>query len=204
MSSSSPPSRRFAPYADIREYAVKMFENRGRGIGAKGKDNGLLVAARGEGSPRLGGSRLRPRAVHHRRLCRRGEPHGHDAVFRARRVRTRPARGSDAADRANRARTRRHADRRAAGRAATAARTSQFSPWLIIAIIIIVMLMNNAGGRRSRMRRGNQWGAGPWSGWNSGVGPFGGGGGIGGGGFGGGFGGFGGGRSGGGGGGAGW
>ncbi len=33
----------FAPYADIREYAVRMFENRGRGIGDKGKDNGLLV-----------------------------------------------------------------------------------------------------------------------------------------------------------------
>ena len=33
----------FAPYADIREYAVKMFENHGRGIGDKGKDNGLLV-----------------------------------------------------------------------------------------------------------------------------------------------------------------
>ena len=32
----------FAPYADIREYAVKMFENRGRGIGVKGKDNGVL------------------------------------------------------------------------------------------------------------------------------------------------------------------
>jgi uncharacterized protein len=32
-----------APYADIREYAVKMFENRGRGIGQKGKDNGALV-----------------------------------------------------------------------------------------------------------------------------------------------------------------
>ena len=30
-------------YADIEEYAVKMFENRGRGIGEKGKDNGLLV-----------------------------------------------------------------------------------------------------------------------------------------------------------------
>src|SRR4051812_20288227 len=33
----------FAPYGDLREYAVKMFENGGRGIGAKGKDNGLLV-----------------------------------------------------------------------------------------------------------------------------------------------------------------
>ena len=42
-SSWSPPSTTFAPYADIHEYAVKMFENRGRGIGEKGKDNGLLV-----------------------------------------------------------------------------------------------------------------------------------------------------------------
>ena len=33
----------FAPYADINEYAVKMFENHGRGIGQRGKDNGLLI-----------------------------------------------------------------------------------------------------------------------------------------------------------------
>src|SRR5690349_21920438 len=33
----------FKPYADIREYAVKMFENGGRGIGQRGRDNGLLV-----------------------------------------------------------------------------------------------------------------------------------------------------------------
>src|SRR5437867_2887959 len=31
------------PYADIREYATKLFENGGRGIGEKGKDNGLLI-----------------------------------------------------------------------------------------------------------------------------------------------------------------
>ena len=31
------------PYADINEYAVKLFENHGRGIGDKGKDNGLLI-----------------------------------------------------------------------------------------------------------------------------------------------------------------
>ena len=30
-------------YGDIREYAVKLFENHGRGIGEKGKDNGLLI-----------------------------------------------------------------------------------------------------------------------------------------------------------------
>ena len=33
----------FKPYGSIDEYAVKMFENGGRGIGDKGKDNGLLV-----------------------------------------------------------------------------------------------------------------------------------------------------------------
>ena len=32
-----------APFGDISEYAVKMFENQGRGIGKRGKDNGLLV-----------------------------------------------------------------------------------------------------------------------------------------------------------------
>ena len=31
------------PYGDIREYAVKLFENHGRGIGQKGKNNGLLI-----------------------------------------------------------------------------------------------------------------------------------------------------------------
>ena len=31
------------PWADIRSYAVKMFENRGKGIGVKGQDNGMLV-----------------------------------------------------------------------------------------------------------------------------------------------------------------
>ena len=33
----------FQPYGDIKEYAVKMFENGGRGIGDAGKDNGVLV-----------------------------------------------------------------------------------------------------------------------------------------------------------------
>ena len=33
----------FQPYATIDEYAVKMFQNGGRGLGEKGRDNGLLV-----------------------------------------------------------------------------------------------------------------------------------------------------------------
>jgi uncharacterized protein len=35
----------FQPYATIDEYAVKMFENGGRGVGEKGRDNGLLIVA---------------------------------------------------------------------------------------------------------------------------------------------------------------
>jgi uncharacterized protein len=195
----------FAPYADIREYAVKMFENRGRGLGDKGKDNGLLVLL----------------AVKDRRVWMevgydleqfitdgyagevsrtvmtpyfaRGE-YGPGLLEGVTRVITRIAEG-------------RGVTFTGVPQVAPPSRGPdiQLSPWLIIAIIIFIVLMNNAGGRRSRMRRGgSRWGAGPWSGWNSGVGPFGGGGGFGGGGFGGGFGGFGGGRSGGGGGGAGW
>src|SRR4029453_1220418 len=33
----------FKPYADIREYPVNVFQNGGRGIGDRGKDNGLLI-----------------------------------------------------------------------------------------------------------------------------------------------------------------
>jgi uncharacterized protein len=33
----------FKPAADLRSYATEMFENHGRGIGQKGKDNGLLM-----------------------------------------------------------------------------------------------------------------------------------------------------------------
>jgi uncharacterized protein len=33
----------FQPAADIRTYAAEMFENHGRGIGQKGRDNGLLL-----------------------------------------------------------------------------------------------------------------------------------------------------------------
>src|SRR4030095_6612416 len=37
---TGPPFKR---YGDIREYAVKMFENHGRGIGQRGRDNGVLI-----------------------------------------------------------------------------------------------------------------------------------------------------------------
>jgi uncharacterized protein len=194
----------FAPYADISEYAVKMFENRGRGIGAKGKDNGLLMLL----------------AVKDRRVW---VEVGYDleqfitdgfAGDVSRNDMT-PYFARGAYGQGLQAGVTRLIGRVAQGRGVTLSNVPMpaaergpnitFGPWVIVAIIIIIMLMNNAGGRRSRVRRGaNHWGGGGWSGWNSGVGPFGGGGRFGGGGFGGGFGGFGGGRSGGGGGGASW
>ena len=194
----------FAPYADIREYAVKMFENHGRGIGAKGKDNGLLVllAVKDRDVWNEVGYDLEQfitdgyagevsRNVMAPYFARGEYGPGLQAGVTSFVGRIAQGRGVTLEGVPVQAPERR-------------SRTS-ISPWIIIAIIIIVMLMNNSGGRRSRMRRGPPyWGGGPWSGWNSGVGRFGGGGRIGGGGFGGGFGGFGGGRSGGGGGGASW
>jgi uncharacterized protein len=194
----------FQPYADIQEYAVKMFENRGRGIGAKTNDNGLLVLL----------------AVRDRRVRVEvgyeleqfitdgfaGEVSRNDMAPYFARGEFGPGLQAGVT---------RVIGRIAQGRGITLKSVPMpesqgpspfpLSPWVIFAIIIVIMLMSNSGGRRSRMRRGGpHWGRGGWSGWNSGVGPFGGGGRIGGGGFGGGFGGFGGGRSGGGGGGASW
>src|SRR5688572_30014019 len=33
----------FQPFADLPSYTLKMFENHGKGIGGKGKDNGVLI-----------------------------------------------------------------------------------------------------------------------------------------------------------------
>lgn len=199
-----------APFADIREYAVKLFENHGRGIGSRGQDNGLLILL----------------AVQERRVWIEvgyglepwitdgfaGQTSREDMVpsFREGRFGQGLLNG-----------TARIVNRIAQGRNVTltgvpappraAPRQDVGVPvWVIVlAFVIIVLLSRSMGGPGggSSVRR---WGRS--GGWSSGVGPFGGGfgGGYGGGGwgggggFGGGFGGFGGGRSGGGGGGAGW
>jgi uncharacterized protein len=182
----------YQPYADINEYAVKMFQNGGRGIGQKGKDNGVLLVI----------------AVNDRRV--RVEV-GYDLeafitdgfagdVIRNvmnpefRQGRYGPGLLAGATTLINRI---------AQGRGVTipdvpqqpvprSSDTPHIPFSLIIFIIFIVLALSRGGGRRRRRR---YWGVGPWSGWNSGVGPFGRGG------FGGGFGGFGGGFGGGGGGG---
>jgi uncharacterized protein len=193
----------FAPYGDIREYAVKMFENRGRGIGDKGKDNGLLVLL----------------AVKDRKVwvevgydLEQFVTDGYSGEISRTYMAPAFAAGNYGAGLA--AGVGQLIGRIAQRRGVTLTGVPQpandsggsglaISPGLVIAFIAAMILLN-AFARRSRFSPGRRWGAGPWSGWNSGVGPFGGGGGFGGGGFGGGFGGFGGGGSGGGGGGASW
>ena len=190
------------PYGDINEYAVKLFENHGRGIGDKGKDNGLLVVLAlkerrvrvevgydleqwitdgyaGETSREFMAPRFRQGqygagllAGTERIIARIAQARG--VSVEGVRLPREPARPQNG---------------------------DGLPFWMIILIIVAFILLSRSGrgGPRSRY-----WGGGPWSGWSSGVGPFGGGWSSGGGGFGGGFGGFGGGRSGGGGGGASW
>lgn len=193
-------------YGDINEYAVKMFENGGRGIGARGKDNGVLIVV----------------AVDDRKIkIEVGydlEPFVTDG-FAGETIRSMilPQLRDGNYGAGLLAGTTRIINRIAQGRgvplqdvpqpAARGSRSGgQFSFFpILIMIILFILFSRGGGGPRGRRRR---WGGGPWSGWSSGVGPFGGGGfggglgGFGGGGFGGGgggFGGFGGGRSGGGG-----
>jgi uncharacterized protein len=205
----------FKPYGSIEEYAVKMFENRGRGIGQKGKDNGLLILvavqdrrARFEVgydleqfiTDGLAGEIIRTQMAPE---FRRGD---YGAGVRAAVSR---AVGRIAQARNVTLEGVRQTARRAPS---TGSGASVFVALFVVFIVIKALAAIVRGPRRPR-----RWGGGPWSGWNSGVGPFGGGwggpfigggggGGFGGGGggFGGGFGGFGGGSSGGGGASGGW
>jgi uncharacterized protein len=197
------------PYADIREYAVQMFQNGGRGIGERGKDNGLLVLL----------------AVQERRVWVEVgyglEPFITDGFSgQVSREQMTPefrngnyGAGLLAGTNAIAARIAQGRNVQLTGVPAAPVRRARREPgspnWILVLFVILIVLSRfmGGGGPRRGIRR---WGRGGWSGWSSGVGPFGGGfggggfGGGGGGGFGGGFGGFGGGRSGGGGGGSGW
>jgi uncharacterized protein len=199
----------FSPYGDIREYAVKLFENHGQGIGQKGKDNGLLVllAVRdrkvwievGYGLEEFitdgySGETSREFMAP---AFRRGQ-YGEGLAAGVTRIIGRIAEA-------------RHVALTGVPPPAPVRRSrgGGIPLWVIVIGIVLMMVVSAFSSRggpgfpSSGYRRG--WGGGGWSGWNSGIGPFGGGfGGGGGGGFGGGFGGFGGGSSGGGGGGASW
>jgi uncharacterized protein len=200
----------YQPYGSIEEYAVKMFENGGRGIGDKGKDNGLLILVavndrkikielgydlEGIIPDGFAGQTIREAITP---AFRRGE-YGPGLVDAATRLINRigEQRGVTIPN-------------VPASEPAGRARGSNF-PWIPLIWILVIIILSSRGGRRRRRR---YWGGGPWSRWSGGAGGFGGGGfggggfgglGGGGGGFGGGgFGGFGGGRSGGGGASGGW
>jgi uncharacterized protein len=198
-----------APYGDIRAYAVELFENRGRGIGAKGQDNGLLVLLAvderrvwievGYGlepfiTDGFAGETSREYMVP---AFRRGD-YGAGLEAGVGRLIARIA-------------DRRNVEVSGVPRVVERRRQPALSGntiFLLVVLAFIVIQWISAVSRFNRRGR-RDWGRRrTWSGWQSGVGPFGGGfgggWGSGGGGFGGGFGGFGGGRSGGGGGGASW
>lgn len=187
----------FQPWADLKSYAVAMFENGGKGIGTKGKDNGVLIvlalddrqvwveAGYGlEGFITDGFAGETSRAMVP--AFRNGD-YGGGLVEGATRVAERVARGRNVS---------------LVGAAPPvregSGRGTRFPAGMVI-ILIIIFLNMMGGGRGRGMRRGSRWvsGVGSFGGGFGGGGSWGGGGG----GFGGGFGG---GRSGGGGGGAGW
>jgi uncharacterized protein len=193
------------PYADIREYAVKLFENHGKGIGTKGKDNGLLILVA-----------IKQREV--RVEVGYGLEQWITDGFAGETSRDymRPEFRAGRYGAGLRAGAARIIGRIADGRGVSLdgvqpVRERQpqgdggIPLWIVLVVFIVILIASRiGGGPGSGFRRRRYWGGGPWSGWSSGVGPFGGGFGGGGGGFGGGFGGFGGGGSGGGGGGASW
>jgi len=194
----------FKPYGAIDEYAVKMFENRGRGIGQRGKDNGLLILVAVNDrqvkvevgydleqfvTDGFAGETIRQYMAP---AFRRGD-YGPGVLAGLSRIVARIAEGRNVTLQGVRPERDRAPNVGSGGT-------------LIFALFVLFIVLNMLGRTRRRRFYGG-WGTGGWSGWNSGVGPFGGGGwgGGGGGGFGGGgFGGFGGGRSGGGGASGGW
>jgi uncharacterized protein len=200
----------FSPFATIDEYAVKMYENGGKGIGLKGKDNGLLIVIAvddrkvkievGYGlepyiTDGFAGQTIRELILPAFKAGRYGEglvagtTHLINRIAEQQGVTLQDVPQSPALERRS----------ERPGR--------DFPGPIVLAVIFLILLLT-----RGRRRRRGYWGAGPWSGWNSGVGPFGsshggfggGFGGFGGSGGSGGFGGFGGGRSGGGGASGGW
>jgi uncharacterized protein len=202
----------FQPYADVKEYAVKMFENQGRGIGARGKDNGLLIVVAVEDrkvgievgyglegfvTDGFAGQTIREAILP---AFRQGQ-YGTGLISGTTRIISRIAEGRGV----------QLTDVPQQVPVQTPARGGSERDFAeALGVLLFILFIIFMSSRRTRRRR-RHWGVGPWSGWNSGVGPFGTGqggfgggfGGFGGGG-GGGFGGFGGGRSGGGGASGGW
>jgi uncharacterized protein len=194
-----------AGYGSIDEYATKLFENNGNGIGDKGKDNGLLIVlALNERRVRIETGYALEQFITDRFAGEtirqymtpefRNGGYGQGLLVGTARIvaRIAKARGVTLQD------VQLPQDEAPEGRGAN------FPLALPVIIFIIILVISRIGGGPGAGML--LWGLSPWSRWSSGVGSFGGGrgGGFGGGGFGGGFGGFGGGGSGGGGASGGW
>jgi uncharacterized protein len=172
------------PYADVDEYAVKLFENHGRGIGDKEKMNGLLVLlsvkdrrARIEVGYGLepyitdgfAGETIRQYMI----PAFRRQEYGEGLQAGVERIAGRLAEA-------------RHATIEGVKPVRQTRSSGSAVPYVVIGFVVLLFVINMLGSTFGGPRR---WGGGGWSGWSSGVGPFG----RSGGGFGGGFGGFGGG-----------
>jgi len=181
---------------DVYQYAERMFRNRGKGIGQSGKDNGLLVLVAVKDrqvkievgydleqfiTDGFSGETIRQEIAPR---FRQGA-YGAGLVAGVQRIIGRIGEGRNVAIQG----APRQPERRRSQGGGSGGN-------LFFLLIVAFLLINGIAGRLGRRRR-RRWGGGGWSGWSSGVGPFGGGFGGGGGGFGGGFGGFGGGGGGG-------
>ena len=181
---------------DASQYAERMFRNRGKGIGQAGKDNGLLVLVAVKDrqikvevgydleqfiTDGFAGETIRQEIAPR---FRQGA-YGAGLVAGVQRIIGRIGEGRNVAIQG----APRQPERRRSQGGGSGGN-------LFFLLIVAFLLINGIAGRLGRRRR-RRWGGGGWSGWSSGVGPFGGGFGGGGGGFGGGFGGFGGGGGGG-------
>ena len=161
----------YQPFGSIDEYAVKMFENGGRGIGDKGKDNGLLmVVAVQDRKVRIevgydleqyipdgfAGETIRQVIT----PAFRAGQYGPGLVAGATRLINRIAqqRGVTIPD---------------VPVERTERSTSRHFPFVLVFWIIVAIIIFSRGNRGGPRR---YWGGGPWSGWTGGVGGFGGGG----------------------------
>jgi len=198
--------RDFEGYGTIQEYATKLFENHGKGIGDKGKNNGLLIlmsmkerkvrVETGYGleefiTDRFAGETIRQVMAPEFR----NGGYGPGLLAGTARIVGRIAKGRGVMLKDVQVP---QDDEDGGGR------PPNFPVLIPVLIFIAILIISRIGGGPGAGLL--LWGLSPWSRWSSGVGSFGGGrgGGWGGGGFGGGFGGFGGGGSGGGGASGGW
>jgi uncharacterized protein len=194
-------------FGSVDEFATKLFENGGRGIGEKGKDNGLLIVLAlkerrvrievGYALEQFVTDRFAGETIRQYMLPEfRNGGYGQGLLVGTARIvgRLAKARGVTLPD----------VQLPAEEEPDTGGGGSNFGFILPVLIFIAILVISRIGGGPGAGLA--LWGLGSWSGWSSGAGSFGGGrgGGFGGGGFGGGFGGFGGGGSGGGGASGGW